>query len=567
MDTKRLEEILSEGEKLNIEFKSERRREYSDKEIYEETIALANTIGGTLLIGVENNGTVTGARPRHGLTIDPNKLRSAIFHNTRPNVNTRISVVPHEHGLVIAIEVESYPTICATAGGKTLHRIIGSDGKPATAPMYPHEHLSRKVDLGLLDFSSQPVENATFDDLNPLEFERVRQTIDKLHGDRTLLELSNEELAKALRLVESSNGRLIPNIAGLLIFGRVPSLEKLTPTHVVHFQVIDERGDVRVNDAFKEPLVKIIDEIESRFKARNEEREKIVGLFRYPIPDYSLEGFREAINNALIHRDYTRMDNVYVQWYVDRIIITNPGGFLAGITAENILVHEPKPRNPRLAESFKRIGITEQTGRGVDRIYMGQVRYGRPLPDYSLSDNAAVRMVLPGGESSLDFATFIFEEERNGKVFSLDDLLIMNQLYYDRRIDPNKAGRLIQKGSVEARRTLERLHELGLVDGRGEKGGRIYHLSSSLYKRFHMESEYVRTKGFESIQQEYMVIEYVKENGEIRRSGVMDLCRITEAQAKHLLRRLREKYPEFQKEGEKRAARYKWIEPINNSKP
>ena len=74
--------------------------------------------------------------------------------------------------------------------------------------------------------------------------------------------------------------------------------------------------------------------------------------------------------------------------------MTNPGGFPEGITADNILVHEPKPRNPRLAEAFKRIGLVEQTGRGVDKIFMGQLRYGRPAPDYSRSDARRRRLMV-----------------------------------------------------------------------------------------------------------------------------------------------------------------------------
>ena len=143
---------------------------------------------------------------------------------------------------------------------------------------------------------------------------------------------------------------------------------------------------------------------------------------------------------------------------------------------------------------------------------------GRPPPDYSRSDSSAVRVVIPGGESSLDFAAFIFEEERNGKVFSLDDLLVINELYYDRRIDALSAGKLIQKGTAEGRRVLEHLHELGLVEARGERSGRVYHLPASLYKRFRMKAEYMRAKGFEPLQQEQMVIEYVKEHGRIRRA-------------------------------------------------
>lgn len=560
MDLGTLEELIRNGETLGCEFKSDVRREFSDKEIYDEIVALANTDGGFLLIGVENDGTATGSRSRHGASTDVNKLKSAIFHNTVPNINTRISIIDHPNGKVLAIEVDRYPEICSTASGKTLRRAIGSDGKPQTIPFYARDQIARRVDLGLLDYSAQPVMDATFEDLDPLEFERVRQTITNLRGDRTLLDLSNEELAKALRLVETRDGNLVPNVAGLLLLGRTSSIERFLPTHAVHFQVLDAQGDVRVNDPFHEPIVKIIEEIESRFRARNEEREKIVGLLRYPIPDYSPIGFREAVNNALLHRDYSRLESVYIQWQHDHILITNPGGFPEGITPENILVHEPKPRNTRLAEAFKRMGITDQTGRGVDKIYLGQVRYGRPPPDYSRSDNAAVRVVIPGGESSLDFAAFIFEQERNGKVFSLDDLLIMNELYYDRRIDAAAAGKLIQKGTAEGRRVLEHLHELGLVEGRGERSGRVYHLPASLYRQFHMNSEYVRAKGFEPIQQEQMVIEYVKEHGTIRRAEVADLCKIGDDQAKRLLKSLTKKYREFKQYGVSRGTYYVWVE-------
>ncbi|MDO8871986.1 MAG: hypothetical protein Q7V05_04540 [Methanoregula sp.] len=103
-----------------------------------------------------------------------------------------------------------------------------------------------------------PVGTATFDDFDPLEFERVRQTVTKLRGDRTLLEHSNEELAKALRLVETRNEALVPNVAGLLLLGRLTSIQRFLPTHAVHFQVLDIQGDVRVNDAFHEPIVSIV---------------------------------------------------------------------------------------------------------------------------------------------------------------------------------------------------------------------------------------------------------------------------------------------------------------------
>jgi ATP-dependent DNA helicase RecG len=540
MDLGRLEELVSAGECLEQEFKSDRRK-LSDKDIYEEIVAMANTNGGILFIGVEDNGDITGAFPRHGDATDPFRIQSAIFNNTVPNINTRVSVVPHPNGTVIVIEVDLYPEPCATSAGKSLRRTIGPDGKPQTVPFYPRDQRSRRIDLGLIDFSAQPMESSSFDDFDPLEFERIRQTIAALKGDRTLLELADEELAKALRLVESRDGRLIPNVGGLLLVGRQERLRELIPTHQVFFQALDAQGNVRVNDLFAGPAVKVLNELESRFSARNEEREFLVGFIRVPVPDYSPEGYREAVNNALLHRDYTVLDSIYVQWQPDHLLITNPGGFLPGITVENILVHEPKPRNPLLAEAFRRIGLVEQTGRGVDKIYRGQVRYGRPLPDYTRSDSTGVRVVLRGGKPSLEFAAFVYEQEEAGNPLTLDELILLNTLYFQRRIESVLAGKIIQKGTNEGRTALEKLVERGFVEAKGEKKGRIYHLSAQLYRLFGDSSGYVRVHGISALKHEALVMEFVEAHGRIARKDVMDLCGISGDQSGRLLKKLEKK--------------------------
>jgi ATP-dependent DNA helicase RecG len=535
-----LAELLGLGESLEREFKSDR-RQISDKEVYEEIVSLANSKGGMLLIGAEDDGSVTGAHPRHGKVTDPIKLQSAIFNNTVPSINTRVSVVHHEHGPVIAIEVDPYPEPCATAAGKSLHRTIGADGRPQSVPFYPRDQRSRRVELGLLDFSAQTIESVTFESLDPLEFERLRQIVARLRGDKSLLELGNEEIVKALRLVETQNERLTPNIAGLLLLGREEVLREILPTHEIHFQVIDAQGNVKVNDAFRWPLLRVFHEVESRFAARNEEQEVTLGLFRIPVPDYSPVGFREAFNNALLHRDYTRLDAVYVQWQYDHLLITSPGGFPEGITVDNILVHEPKPRNARLAEAFKRIGLVEQTGRGVDKIYMGQLRYGRPAPDYTRSDSSGVRVVLKGGKPSLQFAAFVYEQDKQGTPLTLDELMVLNALFFERRIDSEQAGKLIQKGSTESRAVLERLHERGLIDAKGEKRGRVYHLGAALYRRFGDLKGYVRSHGFEPIQQEQMILQFIDAHGKITRSQAAELCQINVNQSNRLLTRMRKK--------------------------
>ena len=535
-----LHALIAGGESLTVEFKSDR-RQMSDKSIYEEIVSLANTAGGALLIGVEDDGEITGAGPRHGATTDPLRLQAAIFGNTVPSINTRVSVVKLESREVLAIEVDRYPEPCATASGKSLHRVIGGDGKPQSAPFYPRDQRSMRIDLGLLDFSAQPMESAVFEDLDPLEFERLRQAVARLRGDASLKALSDPELAKALRLVETTGRGLTPNVAGLLLLGRPDILRKYLPTHGAFFQVLDALGNVVADDTPFEsaaPLLRLLGEIELRFAARNREREVPVGLIRLPIPDYAPESFREAVSNALLHRDYSRMGAVYIQLHPDHLLITNPGGFPEGITLQNILVHEPKPRNPRLAEAFKRIGLVEQTGRGVDRIFLGQLRFGRPAPDYARSDASGVRVVLRGGDASLEFAAYVFEEDRAGRPFSLDELLVLNQLFHERRIDSEIAARLLQKGAADGHAVLERLQERGLLEAKGEKRGRVYHLSAGMYRQLGHPAGYVRAHGITAIRQEAMVLEYVAAHGRIERGQVMELCGINSPQAGRLLTRL-----------------------------
>ncbi len=328
MDQKKLYDLIESGESLSVEFKSDR-RQISDNTIYEEIVALANTDGGVLLIGVEDDGVITGAKTRHGNTTDPTKLRASIFNNTVPNINTRITVTPCINAIVIAIEVAPYPEPCATASGKAMRRTIGADGKPQSVPFYPRDQRTKRVDLGLLDFSAQMLEETVFDDLDPLEFERMRQAIVRLRGDRGLLELSDQELAQALRLVETKDRKLIPNVAGMLLVGRENAIRKALPTHEVFFQVLDTQGNVKVNERFGGSLIQVLESVEKHFSARNEERELTVGMFRLPVPDYSPEGFREAANNAVLHRDYARNESVYIQWQQDNQLISSPGGLLS----------------------------------------------------------------------------------------------------------------------------------------------------------------------------------------------------------------------------------------------
>jgi ATP-dependent DNA helicase RecG len=154
------------------------------------------------------------------------------------------------------------------------------------------------------------------------------------------------------------------------------------------------------------------------FQVRNEERELNIRMFRIGVPAYDRRGFREAVNNALIHRDCTRLGAIHVQMHEDHIRVSNPGGFVEGVTPDNLLVTEPRPRNPRLADIFKRVGLVERIGRGVAIIYSGQLRNGRLPPSYGLSSAASVSVMLPGGPADLDCVQLVVAEEIGASVHS-----------------------------------------------------------------------------------------------------------------------------------------------------
>ncbi len=343
-------------------------------------------------------------------------------------------------------------------------------------------------------------------------------------------------------------------VLGLLLFGREDALRRLLPVHEVAFQVLSGQK-VEVNDFFRWPLLRLFDELLARFRARNREEELLVGILRVGVPDYAPAAFREGVANALIHRDYTRLGAMHVQWHDDRIEVANPGGFPEGVRLDNLLVTQPRPRNPLLADAFKRAGVVERTARGIDTIFYEQLRNGRPAPDYGRSGESGVVLVLPGGEANLEFARLVAEESQSGRALSLDDLLLLNHLWIERRLATAEAAALIQKPESEARARLQRLVEAGLAEPRGERKGRTWHLSAAAYRRLGERAGYVRQRGFEPLQQEQMVLQYVAKHGRITRREAMELCQLSPDQAKRVLARLVER-GEIRQHGKRRGAHY-----------
>lgn len=342
----------------------------------------------------------------------------------------------------------------------------------------------------------------------------------------------------ALGLTRTGSGQRIPTVVGLLLIGRESAIRAHLPTHEAAFQVLDGT-EVRVNDFYRWPLVRLFERVEEQFLARVSERELQIGLFRVPVPNVEPRAFREAFVNALTHRDYSRLGSVQARWQTETLSISSPGGFVEGVSLDNLLVVEPRPRNPLLADAFKRIGLAERTGRGVDLIYQGLLRYGRPPPSYLRSDAAGVVVDLSCSEADLNFLKFVLEQEQGiGALMPLDDLLILSRLKTARRLDSAEVAGLIQRDPSAARAAIERLVERGLVQAHCIKKGRTYTLSPAVYRTLGQAADYIRQVGFDPLQQEQMVLSYVDQHGKIRRQDVRDLCQLSPDQATRLLQRL-----------------------------
>jgi len=528
-----IESLLQIGEGLTLEFKSDLKC-LSDHDLLAAVVSLANTEGGDILLGVEDHGEVTGLHKNH---MNVAGIQSLVANKTNPALSVRVERIAFHQHMIARIYVPKSRQLVSTSEGLLLRRRLKLDGSPEAVPFYPHEFIQRQASLGLVDPSAMVMEDVSAEQIDPLQRHRIRNAIKKYGGDPSLLALADEELEGALGLSRNVNGVRRPTIAGLLLLGSEDSLRLHIPAYEVAFQVL-QGTDVKVNEFYRKPLLETFEEVELLFKARVEEEEIQVGLFRVPVPNFDRRAFREAFVNALVHRDYSRLGAVHVKISDDGLSISNPGGFVDGVTLENLLVADPRSRNPLLADVIKRIGLAERTGRGIDRIYEGMLRYGRPAPDYSMSNEFTVSVQMTNSVPDLDFLKMVVEQEDRLGSMPIDSLIILSRLREERRLTTVDLAPSVQKPEANVRATLEKLVETGFLEPHGTGRGRSYTLSAAIYRKAGKKAEYIRQAGFAPFQQEQMVLSYIAKHGVIKRADVMELCHLDGPQAYRLLKKL-----------------------------
>lgn len=241
------------------------------------------------------------------------------------------------------------------------------------------------------------------------------------------------------------------------------------------------------------PILDLVDELVREIVSSSRTRQLRLGLQGIELPDHPERVLREALVNAFAHRHYTLPGDTVVHQTSHFLEIENPGGFPEGISAETVIQHAPVHRNKTLCEILDRVRYMERSGLGVDRIYEDQIRYGKLPPAYD-ADRTKVRLRLDAAEFDEPFARFILAEERSGRVWRVEDLLVTSHL---RRMGPADRATLaavMQRSDDEAQEIINPLFGSILVR-HGTGPGMRFALSAYAQRSMGNEAVFTRERG------------------------------------------------------------------------
>ena len=535
MTTEEFKKILDKGETDTVEFKSWVKAR-SQKEIIslavDELIAFANHKGGTVYFGGEDQPIeVTGCSRDY----DSQRIIEGIYDKTRPSLFTEICDFEYEGKRVIAISVKADGKTYTTTDGRCLKR-LGRNSKP----LYPDELSNVYSSNQNPDFSGRIINESTLDDVNKLEVYSLKEKLKVRDSRSTLPDLEDNDFLRDLQLTKYDGDVERLTVAGLLFVGKEKSIQRLLPQAEViylHYSADNlEEYDARLD--MKLPLINVIDKLTERIRAYSKIENIQVGLFRLEVEDFPEKVFQEALLNALSHRDYQSNAAVYVKQYPDRIVIENPGGFLDGITENNIITHPSVPRNKLIAETLQNLKYVQRTGQGVDIIFKEMISMGKPYPKYK-SFNDAVSLTIFSAIDHTEFIKFITEvQEKNSRIMPLAEMMILRDLMDNRKEPLSMLAGTIQKSLDETKRSCKELINDGLI----EIVGKEYMLTAKVYEALKSDVEYTRDKTIQYIKAKNMILEYLqsnKSNSRITSAKIQEMCGFTKQQARGVIDKMR----------------------------
>lgn len=365
MDATELNALLSSGETTTIEFKAS-----FDREAVETCGAFANTQGGILLIGVSDSGVV------HGIDLGKETLRNwgnQISQATEPRLIPDIESIDVDGATVVIITVQEFPIKPVAVRGRCLRRVDNSNRQ-----MPPQEVSQMHLNSIGMSWDTFPARDATPDDLDQGQIRKYIQRANE-SGRRNIEAETPTQVLEKLELLR--DGQL--TWAATLLFANRP--QRFLSHALIHcgrFReetlVIDDRMiEGTLIDQVEEAMEFVRKNINVQFVMTDEPQ-------REEVWDYPLPALREAIINAVVHRDYTVPSTIEIRIYDDRLVVWSPGKLPLGITIEELLQpHSSTLRNKGIAGVFYDMGLIERWGSGIDKMRNACTLTGLPEPQFS----------------------------------------------------------------------------------------------------------------------------------------------------------------------------------------
>jgi len=544
-------------ERQDLDFKEWNTRSIQDAValVIEVAVCMANGGGGTVVFGVNDkavgrSNAILGVPPE----IDINRLKKAVYDSTDPKLTPVFQElsVPEGTGRLIVMQIyPGLPPYTDTQGRGKIR--IGTDCQPLTGT------LRRRVmvETGETDFTATLVSGRPESLISAAAMERLREAARRENAPDDLLRRPDRELLSTLGLIR--DGRLLR--AGVLLTSTENAIREHFPGYVwTHLRMVSDtdysdRADGY--DAIPIALERILD----RIMADNPITTVPQGLFHFEIRTYPEIALREALLNAFVHADYRIHGPILVKQFRDRLEISNPGGLPGGITPDNILRHEPVPRNPALVDALTRLRLVNRSNLGVRRMYQALLIEGKE-PPVIIDEGEAVRVIFRASDLSVPFRLFVAEEADEGHILTVEDLLILQYLLRHPEIDTATAARITQQTEGDARETLSRMEiDLGYLERGGTGRGTYWNLRPDLHRRLSAPGHPERDRRIDWEAAKTRVLSVLMDRAKRGEPGLSneEIRRITHLdrnQARRLMQELMKENPRIKKTGERRWTRY-----------
>jgi ATP-dependent DNA helicase RecG len=347
---------LTTPEGLNLEFK-EAKVQFSRKELANYCAALSNEGGGKLIFGVNNRGAMVGTEAFQGTH---HKLSNTLLDELGIRINLEELLLPQGRALIF--HVPPNPPGQPVKANKIFWMRAGESLKEMDQAT-----LKQKLNETSPDFSTTIADGLSLNDLDEKAIEYFKQRWAQRSGRPDYLSFSKERLLQAIGIF-SDKGL---NHACLILFGKKAKLDELLPGSeiIYEWRQNPHKSSYDFRKIWREPFFNIYDDIWSTINDRNLRIPFQEGFIQREVLAFSEKSVREAVLNAVAHRDYTiNSQSVIIKASPEHFFIESPGGFLPGITAENI-IYRSAWRNRAIAETFEKAGLVERSGQGMDDTY------------------------------------------------------------------------------------------------------------------------------------------------------------------------------------------------------